>query len=35
MVGDAANLQQQERILSPFFVSRGTGVRSQTVRLSV
>jgi len=27
MVGDAANLQQQERILSPFFVSRGTGVR--------
>jgi hypothetical protein len=23
MVGDAANLQQQERIVSPFFVSRG------------
>ena len=27
MVGDAANLQQQERILSPFFVSRGIGLR--------
>lgn len=27
MVGDAANLQQQERILSPFFASRGVGIR--------
>ncbi len=27
MVGDAANLQQQERALSPFFASRGIGVR--------
>src|SRR5262245_45051280 len=27
MVGDAANLQQQERIVSPFFVSRGIGLR--------
>jgi phosphate-selective porin len=27
MVGDAANLQQQERALSPFFVSRGIGFR--------
>lgn len=27
MVGDAANLPHQERMLSPFFVSRGTGVR--------
>jgi phosphate-selective porin len=27
MVGDAANLQQQERALSPFFVSRGIGLR--------
>ena len=25
MVGDAANLPQQERVLSPFFVSRNTG----------
>lgn len=29
MVGDAANLPQQERMLSPFFVSRGTGVRAE------
>lgn len=27
MVGDAANLPQSERVLSPFFVSRNTGVR--------
>jgi hypothetical protein len=27
MVGDAANLQQQERALNPFFVSRGVGLR--------
>jgi phosphate-selective porin len=27
MVGDAANLQQQERALSPFFASRGVGLR--------
>ena len=27
MVGDAANLPQQERALNPFFVSRGIGVR--------
>jgi phosphate-selective porin OprO/OprP len=27
MVGDAANLPQQERALSPFFASRGLGVR--------
>lgn len=27
MVGDAANLPHQERMLSPFFVSRGVGVR--------
>ena len=27
IVGDAANLPQQERILNPFFVSRATGVR--------
>ena len=27
MVGDAANLPQQERILSPFFVSRNVGIR--------
>jgi phosphate-selective porin len=27
MVGDAANLQQQERALSPFFASRGIGLR--------
>jgi phosphate-selective porin len=27
LVGDAANLQQAERILSPFFVSRGIGLR--------
>ncbi|WP_443936986.1 OprO/OprP family phosphate-selective porin [Pedobacter sp. MW01-1-1] len=27
MVGDAANLPQTERILSPFFVSRNTGVK--------
>jgi phosphate-selective porin len=27
MVGDAANLQQQERALNPFFVSRGIGLR--------
>ena len=27
MVGDAANLQQQERVLSPFFASRGIGLR--------
>ena len=27
MVGDAANLPQQERILSPFFVTRNFGVR--------
>ena len=27
MVGDAANLQQQERALSPFFASRGIGAR--------
>jgi len=28
MVGDAANLQQQERALNPFFVSRGIGLRA-------
>ena len=27
MVGDAANLPQQERVLSPFFVSRSVGVK--------
>lgn len=27
MVGDAANLPQSERVLSPFFVSRNTGAR--------
>lgn len=27
MVGDAANLPQQERVLSPFFVSRNIGIR--------
>lgn len=27
MVGDAANLPQQERILSPFFVSRNIGIK--------
>ena len=27
MVGDAANLPQQERVLSPFFVSRNIGVK--------
>jgi phosphate-selective porin len=27
MVGDAANLQQQERALNPFFTSRGIGAR--------
>lgn len=27
MVGDAANLPQQERVLSPFFVSRDVGVK--------
>ena len=27
MVGDAANLPQQERIMSPFFVSRNVGVK--------
>src|SRR5262245_552954 len=27
MVGDAANLQQQERALNPFFASRGVGLR--------
>jgi phosphate-selective porin len=27
MVGDAANLQQQERALNPFFASRGIGLR--------
>jgi phosphate-selective porin len=27
MVGDAANLQQQERALNPFFTSRGIGLR--------
>jgi phosphate-selective porin len=27
MVGDAANLQQQERALTPFFASRGIGLR--------
>jgi phosphate-selective porin OprO/OprP len=27
MVGDAANLPQQERVLSPFFVSRNVGAR--------
>lgn len=27
MVGDAANLAQQERVLSPFFVSRNVGVK--------
>ena len=27
MVGDAANLPQQERILSPFFVTRNVGIR--------
>jgi len=27
MIGDAANLQQQERALSPFFASRGIGLR--------
>jgi phosphate-selective porin OprO/OprP len=27
MVGDAANLPQQERILSPFFVSRNSGIK--------
>ena len=29
MVGDAANLQQEERVLNPFFVSRDIGVRVQ------
>jgi phosphate-selective porin len=29
MVGDAANLQQEERVLNPFFVSRNIGVRVQ------
>lgn len=29
MVGDAANLPQQERVLSPFFVSRNIGIRYQ------
>ena len=27
MVGDAANLPQQERLLSPFFVSRNVGIQ--------
>jgi len=27
MVGDAANLPQQERILSPFFISRNVGIK--------
>ena len=27
MVGDAANLPQQERVLSPFFTSRNVGIR--------
>jgi len=27
MVGDAANLPQHERLLSPFFVSRNVGVQ--------
>lgn len=31
MVGDAVNLQAQERVLNPFFVSRNTGVRFQAV----
>src|SRR5262245_13568635 len=31
MVGDAANLQQEERVLSPFFVSRNIGVRVSNV----
>jgi len=29
MVGDAANLQQEERVLSPFFASRDIGIRVQ------
>lgn len=29
MVGDAANLPQQERVLSPFFTSRNIGIRYQ------
>jgi len=29
MVGDAANLQQEERVLNPFFVSRNIGFRVQ------
>jgi hypothetical protein len=29
MVGDAANLPQQERVLSPFFVSRNVGIKYQ------
>jgi phosphate-selective porin OprO and OprP len=33
MVGDAANLPQQERILSPFFVSRNWGIRVSDVIL--
>ena len=31
MVGDAANLPQQERVLSPFFASRSTGVKIMKV----
>lgn len=31
MVGDAANLQAQERVLSPFFVSRNAGIRLNRV----
>lgn len=31
MVGDAANLPQQERILSPFFVSRNVGIKLSQV----
>jgi phosphate-selective porin OprO/OprP len=31
MVGDAANLPHQERVLSPFYVSRNTGLRLQQV----
>jgi phosphate-selective porin len=29
MVGDAANLPQQERVLSPFFISRNVGIKYQ------
>jgi phosphate-selective porin OprO/OprP len=32
MVGDAANLPAQERVLSPFFVSRNAGIRLNRTR---